>query len=198
MWWMILFGLAAGGALGYGWSRLVRCQGGECAVGNRWQLAVVFGAALGLYVAVQWHTANQAMCAVHGPAEAPSEAVTESGNRRQHRYGGKFMAELISTEADFETKVLQADKPVLVDFYADWCGPCKFLAPVVEEVATEMAGKADVYKVDVDKLQGLAAKYGIQSIPTVIVFSGGEAANAFVGVRGKEEYLAAINQAAGG
>lgn len=108
------------------------------------------------------------------------------------------MAGLITTDADFERKVLQADKPVLVDFYADWCGPCKFLAPVIGELADELGDKADVYKVDVDKLQNLAAKFSIQSIPTVIVFSGGQAANTFIGVRGKEEYLAAVNEAAGG
>ena len=107
------------------------------------------------------------------------------------------MAELIETDDDFESKVLQATRPVLVDFYADWCGPCKFLTPVVEELATELDGKADVYKVDVDKLQSLAAKLGIQSIPTVIVFNGGQPANTFVGVRSKEEYLAAVNEAAG-
>ncbi len=108
------------------------------------------------------------------------------------------MAEMITSDADFESKVLQADKPVLVDFYADWCGPCKFVAPVIEELATELSGKADVYKVDVDKLQSLAAKFGIQSIPTVIVFNNGQAATTFVGVRGKEEYLAAVNEAIGG
>jgi len=102
------------------------------------------------------------------------------------------MAELITTDSDFETKVLRADKPVLVDFYADWCGPCKFLAPVVEEMAKDLAGKAGVYKVDVDQLQSLAARYGIQSIPTVIIFHNGQPAKQFVGVRGKEEYLSAV------
>jgi thioredoxin 1 len=102
------------------------------------------------------------------------------------------MAEQIKTDADFETKVLNASNPVVVDFYADWCGPCKFLAPVIEEMAKDLAGKADVYKVNVDDVQSLAARYGIQSIPTVIVFNGGQPAKQFVGVRGKEEYLAAV------
>ncbi len=102
------------------------------------------------------------------------------------------MAEQISSDVDFETKVLGAKTPVLVDFYADWCGPCKFLAPVIEDIAKELTGKAAVYKINVDELQSLAAKYGIQSIPTVILFNGGEPAKQFVGVRGKEEYLSAV------
>ncbi|MBN1346374.1 MAG: thioredoxin [Phycisphaerae bacterium] len=108
------------------------------------------------------------------------------------------MAQVIQTDTDFESKVLQAGKPVLVDFYADWCQPCKYLSPVIEELAGELGDRADVYKVDVDKLQGVAAKYGIQSIPTVIVFNGGQPASTFVGVRGKEDYVAAVNEAAGG
>ncbi len=107
------------------------------------------------------------------------------------------MPELIETEADFESKVINAAKPVLVDFYADWCAPCKALAPVIEELAGELSGKVDVYKVDVDKIQSVAAKYGIQSIPTVILFKGGEPSSTFVGLRSKEEYLSAASQVAG-
>ena len=109
----------------------------------------------------------------------------------------EFKAKVFNWEDGAEWK-FEGDIPEMVDFYADWCGPCKFVAPVIEELATELTGKADVYKVDVDKLQSLAAKFGIQSIPTVIVFNNGQAATTFVGVRGKEEYLAAVNEAIGG
>lgn len=170
----IVLGLTIGGAVGYGWSRLVRCQGGSCPMTDTWPIAVLIGAGLGLYVALQFNSDRI--------------VKAETGS----------MAQLIESEGDFEAKVLQADKPVLVDFYADWCSPCKFLAPVVEELAGEVGDKADVYKVDVDKLQSVAGKYQIQSIPTVIVFSNGEIASSFVGVRAKEDYLAAINEASGG
>ncbi len=177
MWWKLLIGLAAGGMAGYGWSAFVRCQGGSCPMTNRWQVAVLIGAAFGVYVALQFTT----------QAAPLTKSNTENGS----------MAQTIDSEGDFESKVLQADKPVLVDFYADWCAPCKALGPVIEDLAGEMSGKADVYKVDVDKLQGVAGKFGIQSIPTVIVFKDGQAVSTFVGVRGKEDYVEAIDKAAG-
>jgi len=164
---------------------------------SRWQLATLIGAGLGLYVALQ--ACNSGRETPVAPASKGGRPAATGGEGKVGRATTekKPMAEMITSDADFESKVLQADKPVLVDFYADWCGPCKFVAPVIEELATELSGKADVYKVDVDKLQSLAAKFGIQSIPTVIVFNG-QAATTFVGVRGKEEYLAAVNEAIGG
>lgn len=90
------------------------------------------------------------------------------------------MAEIIKT-ADFEAKVKKADKPVLVDFYADWCGPCKMLSPAVEKIAKEFAGKANVYKVNTDADGALAAGFGIISIPTLIFFKNGEEADRVVG-----------------
>ncbi|MBR3874974.1 MAG: thioredoxin [Clostridia bacterium] len=84
----------------------------------------------------------------------------------------------------FEEKVLKNEKPVLVDFYADWCGPCKMLAPVVEQISNE-SDAYDVYKLNVDDAPDLAARYGVMSIPTLIVFKGGEAAARSVGVQSK-------------
>ena len=85
-------------------------------------------------------------------------------------------------EEDFEQTVLGSSVPVLVDFYADWCGPCKWVAPLVDDIAQEHAGRLLVAKVDTDRAQGVAAKYGIRSIPTLIVFKGGEEVGRSVGV----------------
>ena len=91
------------------------------------------------------------------------------------------------TESDFETEVLGADKPVLVDFWAPWCGPCRMVGPEVEAVAAEYAGRANVVKINVDEQPELAGRYGIMSIPTIIVFKNGEIAEQVGGAvnRGK-------------
>mgnify|MGYP002398773528 CR=1 FL=1 len=102
---------------------------------------------------------------------------------------------LTITDATFEEVVLQSDKPVLVDFWAAWCGPCRMVGPVIEEVAHEYEGKAIVGKVDVDVNQEFAAKFGIRNIPTVLLFKNGEVVNRQVGVAPKKTYTDAIDAA---
>ncbi len=101
------------------------------------------------------------------------------------------MSEVISS-ADFQSKVLDADKPVLVDFFATWCGPCRMLAPVLEEVAAEVAGRAYVYKVDIDQSPDLAGRYGVSSVPTLIAFENGQIKKQTLGAQPKQNLLAML------
>ena len=97
------------------------------------------------------------------------------------------------TDASFDEVVLKSDKPVLVDFWATWCGPCRMLGPVIEELATEYEGRVVVGKVDVDNNQEFAAKYGVRNIPTVLVFKDGEVVGRQVGVALKKTYTDALD-----
>lgn len=89
----------------------------------------------------------------------------------------------------FEKEVLNSEIPVLVDFYADWCGPCKMMAPIIEELAQELKGKAKIGKINVDQNQELAMKYRVMSIPTLVIFKDGKEFKRFVGVTDKKELL---------
>ena len=97
------------------------------------------------------------------------------------------------TDATFDEVVLKSDKPVVVDFWAAWCGPCKMLGPVIEELSGDFQGKAVVGKVDIDSNQEFAAKYGVRNIPTVLIFQNGEVVGRQVGVAPKKTYEDAIN-----
>ena len=99
------------------------------------------------------------------------------------------MAEIILTEENFEEEVLKSDIPVLVDFWATWCGPCKMLAPVISEIAEEKAGEIKVGKVDVDEQMDLVAEYQVASIPTVLLFKNGEVEETSIGFKTKEQLL---------
>lgn len=98
------------------------------------------------------------------------------------------------TTADFEKEVLQSDVPVLVDFWAVWCGPCRMIAPHVDAVAEEFAGKAKVFKVDTDTDPDIGTKYGIMSIPTLLFFKNGQVADQVIGAVPKKEIAERLNK----
>ncbi len=104
------------------------------------------------------------------------------------------MSGIIGTDQNFDAEVIKSTVPVLVDFWAEWCGPCKMLNPIVEELATEYGNKVKIVSVDVDSNQTSSGKYNILSIPTVIIFKGGQPVSQLVGVQPKERYQEEINK----
>jgi thioredoxin 1 len=99
------------------------------------------------------------------------------------------------SEKDFQSEVIDSAQPVLIDFWAPWCGPCRMIAPVIEELARENAGTVKVFKINVDVNPNIAASYSVHSIPTLLVFKGGEVVERFVGVQPKSRLQSALDEA---
>ncbi len=97
------------------------------------------------------------------------------------------------TDSNFQTEVMQSATPVVVDFWAEWCGPCKMIAPILDEIANEKSGAVKIAKVNVDQVQGLAAQYQIRAIPTLLFFKGGQVREQIVGMASKRDLLAKID-----
>ncbi len=97
------------------------------------------------------------------------------------------------TDANFEELVMNADKPVLVDFWAEWCGPCRMIGPIIEEMSTEYEGKAIIGKVNVDQNPGVSAKFGVRNIPTILFIKGGEIADKSVGAVPKAQLASKLD-----
>jgi len=100
------------------------------------------------------------------------------------------------TEQNFASEVLNSPAPILVDFWAEWCGPCKMIAPALNELADEFAGRVRIGKVNIDEHQSLAAQYGVRAIPTLLIFKQGQVAEQMVGAKGKRELKASLERVA--
>ncbi len=105
------------------------------------------------------------------------------------------MADITITNDNFDAEVMKSDKPVLIDFWGPWCGPCKIVGPTVDEIAKEYEGRAKVGKVNVDEHQELSGKFGVMSIPTFMVFKGGQVVSQFVGAQSKDKFKEELDKA---
>jgi len=127
-----------------------------------------------------------------------TQATTSPGKDRGYKkIGGSKMANeniITVTKDNFEEVVINSDKPVLVDFWAAWCGPCRAVTPYMEQLADEYKGKASVAKINVDEEGELAAKFRVLSIPTIMLFKGGQVAEKIIGARSKEEFAGLIDK----
>ena len=108
--------------------------------------------------------------------------------------GGVIMSEIQLTEDNWEKEVLNSDIPVLIDFWAPWCGPCRMVAPIVSEIAEEYKGKLKVGKLNTDEEPGIAVRYGIMSIPTLMIFKNGTVADQIIGAVPKEYFIQKLEQ----
>jgi thioredoxin 1 len=179
----LIVGLLIGGSLGALMGYFGKCSTGACPLtANPWRGAFV-GAAIGSLFGFSTGSSSSGTQAASSASEAAGPAVASGPAAPVH---------LGSAEA-FERIIEKANQPVLVDFYADWCGPCRMLAPIIEKLAKEYQGRVIVCKVNVDQLSTIAARYGIQGIPAVLVFDQGKEVNRLVGVQPQSEYAKVLD-----
>jgi len=166
----LLVGLVVGGGLGATMGYFGKCATGACPLTANPLRGGMIGAMLG------------GLLAFSAGSSRESAAPAATGDLH------------VKDAEDFDARVLRAQQPVLVDFYADWCGPCRMLAPTIEKLASQYAGRAVVVKANVDHLSELAGRYGIQSIPAVLFFQGGKEVERLAGVQPERAYREVLDR----
>lgn len=166
-------GAALGAMLGY----FGQCTSGACPLTSTWWRGAIYGGSIGLLMYLS-------------TACSPGSSSSSDSSAKVHNLR-------IINETDFESAVLKSDLPVLVDFYANWCPPCKRLAPMLEELAPQYSNRVNIVKVDVDKSPQLAKKFNITSIPTLIGFKNGNQTFTIVGLPAKGDLIKSLDQLAG-
>jgi len=185
----LIVGLFIGGSLGALLGYFGKCTTGTCPLtANPWRGGMI-GALIGGLFAFSAGSSRSVAQPVAPAAPVGTEAPVADSQPAGPLHIGSADA--------FEQAVLKADKPVLVDFYADWCGPCRMLVPTIEKLAQQYQGKAIVAKVNVDNLSSLASRYGIQGIPAVLIFDKGKEVQRLVGVRSQGDYAKALDKLVG-
>jgi thioredoxin 1 len=186
----LALGLLLGGGLGALLGYFGKCATGTCPLtANPWRGAFVGAAIGGLFAASAGTARPREQIAPSVPAAVePASGTSGSGQATPLH---------ISSVEAFERIVQKADRPVLVDFYADWCGPCRMLAPTIEKLAKDYQGRAVVAKVNVDSLPALASRYGIQGIPAVVAFDKGKEVQRLVGLRPAGDYAKVLDKLVG-
>ena len=185
----LVVGLLIGGSLGALMGYFGKCATGACPLtANPWRGGFI-GAMIGGLFAFSAGSSRSST-----PASVSQEGVASASTP-----GGSQQAapRHITSAEEFESVVLKADKPVLVDFYADWCGPCRMLAPTIEKLAKQYDGRAVVCKVNVDHLGQVAGRYEIQGIPAVLIFNKGKEVQRLVGLRPAGDYTKVLDKLVG-
>jgi thioredoxin 1 len=183
----LAFGLLLGGGLGALLGYFGKCATGACPLtANPWRGAFLGAAVGGLFAASAGSSRTREQIAPSAPASVEPPAA-----------GGQGTPLHIGSAEAFQRIVEKADRPVLVDFYADWCGPCRMLAPTIEKLAQDYQGRVIIAKVNVDSLPATAGQYGIQGIPAVFIFDKGQVVQRLVGLRPAGEYAKVLDKLIG-
>jgi len=182
----ILIGLALGAALGafIGWKG--RCATGACPLTSNPYIGGVYGALLGAVFAGLW-SGPSATDSTRSPAAEQTAAATSPTGESSMGFVH------VDSEQAFDTLVRDAKVPVLVDFWAAWCAPCRIQGKILDDMAADLNGNAIIAKVDVDQVSALAERYGIRSIPTLMVFENGDKKETMVGVQSKDRLKSLLN-----